>query len=151
MYDNTKFNLAFDAWLSDETQQKKGGKAYVRDIVASFNQYVKQTGIMKKGPGIVVIGRRLKELGFEKALIRGSTFWLGLEITGEVIPDMNDPVTLRRAAEREQVAESVLRERYRRMERDADIQRRVTARRIEREGNKQVPESEQPPAGETHE
>ena len=80
MYDNTKFNAAFDEWLKQNV--KIGfGEHYAGDLLADFNEFIAETGMMKRSPGRVVFGRQLAEHGgFERRKVGGLTHWSGLTL-----------------------------------------------------------------------
>jgi hypothetical protein len=83
VYDNTKFNAAFDQWLSSDCVTRGKGEHYAAELLADFNEFAQGNGLMKRSPGRVVFGRRLGQEGFEKRKLAGLTYWMGLKLTTE--------------------------------------------------------------------
>lgn len=79
MYDNSKFEAAFAAWL--EANVEIGfGEHYSGDILDDFEQFLSETKMMKRGPGRVVFGRQLAAQGFDKRKRYGLTYYSGLSL-----------------------------------------------------------------------
>jgi len=79
MYDNTKFYAAFDQWLVQNVTVGFG-EHYAGELLEDFNEFVEETQLMKRTPGRVVFGRRMKERGFESRKSGGLTYWSGLKL-----------------------------------------------------------------------
>lgn len=78
-YDNTKFYRAFDAWLASNVEQGFG-EEYAGALLADFDDYLAETGLLKRSPGRVVFGRKLADAGFERRKVMGLTHWSGLTL-----------------------------------------------------------------------
>jgi hypothetical protein len=78
-----KFNAAFDQWLSSDCVTRGKGEHYAAELLADFNEFAQGNGLMKRSPGRVVFGRRLGQEGFEKRKLAGLTYWMGLKLTTE--------------------------------------------------------------------
>lgn len=79
VYDNTKFHAAFDAWL-DQNVEVGFGEHYGGDLLDDFCEFCRESGMMKRSPGRVVFGRRLREKGFDRRKSLGLTHWSGLAL-----------------------------------------------------------------------
>lgn len=85
MYNNDKFHRALDEFLSIECDTTPAaGAIYTKDLMYAFELFVAKTGLMKRSPGPVAIGLRLKELGFTKTLKDGLTYWQPLSLHNPV-------------------------------------------------------------------
>ena len=99
VYDNTKFYAAYDAWLEQNVEQGFG-EHYSGDLLDDFCEFCRETKMMKRSPGRVVFGQKLRESGFERRKLLGLTLWSGLELKKQRIskkrtadlPEINDPV-----------------------------------------------------------
>lgn len=79
MYDNTKFEAAFAAWL--EANVEVGfGEHYAGDLLDDFEAFLAETKMLKRGPGRVVFGKELAKHDFENRKRYGLTYWSGLTL-----------------------------------------------------------------------
>lgn len=78
-YDNDKFHAAFDAWL-EENVELGYGEHYAGELLEDFCSFLDSSKMMKRSPGRVVFGKRLKEKGFERRKSQGRTYWSGLKL-----------------------------------------------------------------------
>jgi len=80
MYDNTKLNKAFKAWL-DQNVELGFGNEYVGDMLDDFCDFLEDTKMLRKSPGRVVFGQLLhahKKLDRNKRL--GLTYYSGIKL-----------------------------------------------------------------------
>ncbi len=79
VYDNTKLDAAFDAWLDANVDQGYGTH-YAGDLLDDFDEFLMETKMLKRNPGRVVFGRKLGEAGFERRKYLGLTHYDGLTL-----------------------------------------------------------------------
>lgn len=112
-YDNTKFDLAFDKWL-EQNVSTGFGEHYAGELLEDFEEFLRETRMLKRSPGRVVFGRRLAHKGFEKRKKNGLTYWSGLELKH---PRQVDPLRFAQASTKERMKEAAFeREMVRRRE-----------------------------------
>lgn len=79
MYDNTKFEAAFAAWL--EANVDIGyGEHYAGDLLDDFERFLAETKMLKRSPGRVVFGKELAKHDFDTRKRYGLTYWSGLSL-----------------------------------------------------------------------
>lgn len=124
MYDNTKLDAAFAEWLKQNVTLGFG-EHYAGDLLADFNDFIHETGMMKRSPGRVVFGRKLKEHGDLERFKRGGlTYWAGLSLKR---PRVTKPVRYAPTIQREKRDEL-----ERKLIRDQEALRRSPKARAER-------------------
>lgn len=79
VYDNTKFYAAFDKWL-EHNVEVGFGEHYAGELLEDFCEYCRETGMLKRSPGRVVFGQRMREKGFERRKVGGRAYWCGLSL-----------------------------------------------------------------------
>lgn len=90
MYDNTKFEAAFKAWL--ESNVTLGfGEHYAGDLLNDFEDFLRKTKMLKRSPGRVVFGKELAKLDLDKRKRYGLTYWSGLELKNPPKKDALEP------------------------------------------------------------
>jgi hypothetical protein len=106
MYDNTKFEAAFAAWL--EANVEVGyGEHYAGDLLDDFDRFLAETKMLKRNPGRVVFGRQLSTLDLEKRKRYGLTYWSGLTLK---TPPKKDALAPKRYARTQEAQERRFRE-----------------------------------------
>lgn len=80
VYDNTKLEAAFNAWLKANVAVGFG-EHYAGDLLDDFCEFLAETGMLKRSPGRVVFGKELKRHGgFDRRKSGGLTYWAGLAL-----------------------------------------------------------------------
>ena len=80
VYDNTKLDLAFRAWM-EQNVELGFGEIYSGDLLDDFCEFLDETKMLKRSPGRVVFGKYLDALGvLEKRKKVGLTYWSGLKL-----------------------------------------------------------------------
>jgi hypothetical protein len=92
VYDNTKFEAAFDAWL-DANVKVGFGEHYAGDLLNDFEQFLEETYMLKRSPGRVVFGHELARRKFESRKRMGLTYWSGLTL---LMPPERDALEAKR-------------------------------------------------------
>jgi len=95
MYDNTKFNEAFKAWLAANVIEGYG-EHYSGDLLIDFEDFLRETKMLKRSPGRVVFGKALDAHGFDKRKRLGLTYYSGLELKNPPEQDALEPKRYRR-------------------------------------------------------
>ena len=103
MYDNTKFEAAFIAWMA-ESVEIGFGEHYAGDLLDDFDRFCAENGLLKRSPGRVAFGKMLRLQGvFERRKRLGLTYWSGLKLLRPPKKDALEPkrYALTRAAQDE--------------------------------------------------
>jgi hypothetical protein len=99
MYDNTKLEAAFAAWL-EKNVTLGYGEHYAGDLLTDFESFLRETKMLKRSPGRVAFGKLLTKQGtFETRKRLGLTYWSGLELKNPPEGDALEPRRYRRTKE----------------------------------------------------
>lgn len=141
MYDNTKLEAAFAAWL-EKSISLGYGEHYVGDLLADFEDFLRETKMLKRSPGVVAFGKLLAkpELDLDKRKRLGLTFWSGLELKD---PPEQDALKPRRYARTTQ-AQDDRAEKQARIRREREFQTSEEAEQARLAAFKEELESETP-------
>jgi len=111
MYDDTKFEAAFKAWM--EANVEIGyGEHYAGDLLDDFDRFMRETKMMKSNPGRVRFGMELKKIEYLETRKRlGLTYWIGLSLKNPPERDALEPKrhyrTLRAQARKEKEIKAI--------------------------------------------
>lgn len=82
-YDNTKLQIAVGGWL--EAKCTVGyGQVYAMELLASFENYCRETSALKASPGIIAFSREMNRREFGRKRISGLQYMTGLELIERV-------------------------------------------------------------------
>lgn len=98
MYDDTKLEAAFAAWL--EANVELGyGEHYAGDLLDDFDKFLAETKMLKRNPGRVVFGKLLGTLDLDTRKRYGLTYWSGLTLKNPPKKDALEPKRYARTQE----------------------------------------------------
>ena len=117
MYDDTKLEQAYNAWL-DLNVEIGFGEHYAGDLLEDFCEFLAETKMLKRSPGRVVFGKYLGRSGFDKRKRMGLTYYSGLTLKNPPERDALEPKRHARTKESEVTAY----DRRRRLKREAEYQ-----------------------------
>lgn len=118
MYDNAKLEAAFQAWL-DKNVEVGFGEHYAGDLLDDFDDFLRDTGRLKRSPGRVAFGRLLRLDGrFDTRKRMGLTYWSGLTLKNPPAKDALEPRRYRRTKD----YEDEVAERARQIKAEADFE-----------------------------
>lgn len=79
MYDDTKLIEAFDTWMKSNVDLGYG-EEYAGDLLADFENFLRETKMLNASPGRVAFGKQLARIELTKRKRSGLTYWCGLEL-----------------------------------------------------------------------